>query len=53
MTVISLGNIDKIKWLSSCFRITDKPLPKSTYIGSVSVNTNSRVPSLFDLSRKH
>lgn len=48
MTLIPLVNMDKIKWLSSCFRITDNPLHKSTHVGSGSLNTYSQVPSLFD-----
>lgn len=39
MTLISLGNMNKIKCLSSCFRITDNPLHKSTHVGSGSLNT--------------
>lgn len=50
MTLISLGNTDKIKCLSSCFGIMDNPLHKSTHVGSGSLNTHSQVPSLFDLS---
>lgn len=50
MTLISLGNTDKIICLSSCFRIMDNPLHKSTHVGSGSLNTHSQVPSLFDLS---
>lgn len=47
-----LKSIDKIKWLSSCLRVIDNPLHKSIYIGCASLNTNSKVPSLFDLPAK-
>lgn len=51
MTLISLKVLTKLNGFPH-LRVIDNPLHKSTYIGCASLNTNSKVPSLFDLPAK-